>query len=216
MSLFSCGLNSDKNTPSEIPEQNMYYFLGRNEVFEHLPNDSDEIIMLGNSLTHNFEWHEMFPNVKIKNRGINGDMTIGILNRLDEILESKPKKIFIEIGINDLMNNIPVMDVISNYEQIIFKIQYQSPGTKVYVQSILPCGLNIYNTNVPVSKSILACNNHLKSISDMSNSYYVDLYTSLVHENELKKIYDCGDHLHLSGAGYIKWCEIIKPMILSN
>ena len=48
--------------------------------------------MLGNSHTQNFEWHEIFKNINIKNRGINGDITYGILQRLDEIIESKPKK----------------------------------------------------------------------------------------------------------------------------
>ena len=84
---------TDRNPPDSVK-----YFIGRNEVFKNLPNDTDEVIMLGNSLTHNFEWHEIFKNVNIKNRGINSDITRGILQRLNEVVESKPKKIFIGRG----------------------------------------------------------------------------------------------------------------------
>ena len=52
---------TDRNPPDSVK-----YFIGRNEVFKNLPNDTDEVIMLGNSLTHNFEWHEIFKNVNIK------------------------------------------------------------------------------------------------------------------------------------------------------
>jgi len=79
--------------PDSVP-----YFIGRNEVFVKLPNDSNEVIMLGNSLTHNFEWHEMFRSVNIKNRGINADVTRGILQRLDEVIESKPIKYLLRLG----------------------------------------------------------------------------------------------------------------------
>jgi len=39
------------------------------------------------------------------NRGIGGDITFGILNRLEEVQRFKPSKLFICIGINDLSKN---------------------------------------------------------------------------------------------------------------
>ena len=41
----------------------------------------------------------------IKNRVIYGDNTSEVYNKLDETTESKPKKGFIEVGINDLLKN---------------------------------------------------------------------------------------------------------------
>src|SRR5688572_792456 len=87
---------AEQNNKPSVP-----YFLNRQQVFRLLPNDSDEIIFAGNSHAHNFEVAELFKLPNIKNRGINGDNSLGLLERLDEITESKPKKIFIEIGIND-------------------------------------------------------------------------------------------------------------------
>ncbi|WP_179315202.1 GDSL-type esterase/lipase family protein [Winogradskyella undariae] len=189
------------------------YFIGRNEVFTKLPNDSDEVIMLGNSLTHNFEWHEVFKNVNIKNRGINSDITRGILQRLNEIVESKPKKLFIEIGINDLLHGFPIDSVFLNYTKIIKAINLKSPKTQIYIQNVLPTKRLIYNTNKPVIDSVNVLNKKLKNYSEINNLKYIDLFSKFVKDEKLNPIYDCGDNLHLSGAGYLEWCKLIKEYV---
>ena len=40
----------------------------------------------------------------VRNRGISGDVTDGVLLRLGELIKYKPTSIFIMIGINDLFN----------------------------------------------------------------------------------------------------------------
>ena len=95
------------------------YWLNRQELFEVLPKDSNSIIFLGNSLTQNFELVELFKNINIKNRGINGDIIVGVLNRLKPIIQTQPKKIFIEIGINDHGAGISKDSVIINYKELL-------------------------------------------------------------------------------------------------
>ena len=51
----------------------------RASLFEMLGTDSTSIVFLGNSLTHGCEWHELFGNPHIVNRGINGDVVDGFL-----------------------------------------------------------------------------------------------------------------------------------------
>lgn len=182
------------------------YLLGRNKVFDKLPNDTNEVIMLGNSLTQNFEWHEMFRSVNIKNRGINSDVTKGVLQRIDEVVESKPTKIFIEIGINDIRRNYSIDSIFSNYVKIIVAIKRKSPETKIYIQSILPC-------NKLFNNKILDLNKRLKDYCVMNNIMFIDLYSKFVSGQILNPIYDFGDNLHLSGSGYLEWCRLIKPYI---
>lgn len=180
------------------------YFIGRNEVFDKLPNDSDEIIMLGISLTHNFEWQEMFRSVNIKNRGINYDVTQGILQRLDEIVESKPKKIFIEVGINDIRKNYSIDSIFYNYVNIIIAIQRKSPNTKIYIQSLFP-------SNKILNHKILNFNKRLENYCVKNKITFIDLYSSFVAGEMLNPNYDCGDNLHLSGSGYMEWCRFRTP-----
>ena len=199
------------NNNNKLQSKPITYFIGRNELFTKLPNDTNEIIMLGNSLTHNFEWSEYFNNVNIKNRGINGDITKGILNRLDEITESKPKKIFIEIGINDLLQGYFVNTIFKNYCKIVQTIRERSPKTRIYVQNILPTNLTLFDN--PVIDSICVLNNKLKDYSALNNLKYIDLYTKFMINERLNPKYDCGDNLHLNGAGYLVWCAMIQNYI---
>ena len=178
----------------------------RNEVFAKLPNDSAEVIMLGNSLTQNFEWSEMFRSVNIKNRGINTDITKGVIQRLDEVIESKPKKIFIEIGINDIRRNYLMDSIFSNYVKIIETIKYESPTTKIYIQSLFP-------SNKSTNNKILELNKRLYDYCIENNITFIDLYSSFVSGEILNPIYDCGDNLHLSGAGYLEWCRLIHDYV---
>ena len=60
-------------------------------------------LFLGDSLTEYGNWRELFPGLDIKNRGIAGDTTDGVLHRLDGITALSPDKIFLMIGINDLL-----------------------------------------------------------------------------------------------------------------
>ena len=58
------------------------------------------IIFIGNSITEGGKnWSEKFNIPNIRNRGISGDVTDGVLERLDEIIFFKPKAVFILIGI---------------------------------------------------------------------------------------------------------------------
>ncbi len=96
----------------------------------------------------------------MKNRGISGDVTAGVLNRLAEIYYYKPKKVFIKIGINDLFHNELTPEYIANnIKLIVDKIHLESPQTKIYVQTILPTA-----KNNPSKERIAATNAILKAM----------------------------------------------------
>lgn len=80
------------------------------------------------------------------NRGVSGDTTFGVLERLDEVTEGHPSKIFLLIGINDISRNFPDGQILQNYKEIISRIQKESPKTKVYIETILPVNksFNVY------------------------------------------------------------------------
>lgn len=60
----------------EAYQYNQFYYQ-RSTLFEKLPIDSDDIVFLGNSITNGCEWHELFNNPNIKNRGISSDVSMG-------------------------------------------------------------------------------------------------------------------------------------------
>ena len=76
-------------------------------------------VMLGDSLTEGIDWRELFPDVKILNRGIGGDTSAGVLNRLDEVIGRHPKIVVLMIGANDLRMGVPVPQVAANIRSIV-------------------------------------------------------------------------------------------------
>ena len=78
------------------------YYLSKVSQFNELKySDKFSIVMIGDSITDGAEWYELLKNNEVQNRGIGGDTTKGILDRLDTINKSI-KKAFLMIGINDI------------------------------------------------------------------------------------------------------------------
>lgn len=187
------------------------------ELYSACPNDSNEIIFLGNSLTSEFMVSEFFPDIRIKNRGIPGNKTIDIFNRTDEIAESKPSKVFIMAGINDLLNYVPTNQIVKDYNKIIQKICDISPETKIYVQSILPVArdASIVYLGDPdaANKEIVNINMMLKGLCNNETVRFIDLGKFFLKDGELNNIYSW-DGLHLNAKGYKLWYELIQPYVV--
>jgi hexosaminidase len=114
------------------------YYHQRVSHFRTLPQTQGDIIFLGNSISDGAEWSELFNDLKLKNRGISGDITAGVLHRLDEVFNRKPAKVFLLIGTNDLARGIKADSVIENIFRIADLLKARSPMTKLYIQSIFP------------------------------------------------------------------------------
>ncbi len=194
------------------------YYYQKRTLFELLPNDSGEILFVGNSITDGCEWSELFKNPLIKNRGISGDITDGVLDRLDEITESNPVKIFLMIGVNDLAKGRSVDSIMYNYRLILDKIHRDSPKTELFVQSVLPvnAAYTKFKNHVNKTDSIIVLN---KRISELATEYeltYIDLYKAFTGEDgQLDPAYS-NDGLHLTGSGYILWKQLIDPFLITK
>jgi lysophospholipase L1-like esterase len=187
------------------------YYEQKVTLFRLLPNTKGEIIFLGNSITDIGEWAEIWQNKKVRNRGISGDNTFGVLARLDEVTASKPAKIFIMIGINDIAKEIPDSVIIANYKKIINRIKTESLATKIIVQSILPTNNDFTEFKRHQNKTahVLFVNAALENYCKEIGLVYVDLYTAFLDENKkLDKKYT-NDGLHINGYGYMKWKEVL-------
>src|SRR5262249_33672293 len=57
------------------------YYRSRRDMFENLPTGPD-VFMLGDSLTEQGPWSELFPTVFVANRGIGGDTLEAVRKRV--------------------------------------------------------------------------------------------------------------------------------------
>jgi lysophospholipase L1-like esterase len=171
--------------------------------------------MLGNSITNGGNWSELLDNPDVLNRGISGDNTFGILNRLDEIVSLQPSKVFLMIGINDLSRETPVDVILNNYRRIVTQLQKESPETSIYVQSLFPTNNEFDHFPRAQNKDnqIRVVNKGIEDIAIEYGITFIDLYPHFLdEESKLSKKYT-NDGLHLMGEGYLKWAEILKEFI---
>lgn len=187
------------------------YYEQKVTLFRLLPDTKGEIIFLGNSITDIGEWSEIWQNPKVKNRGISSDNTFGVLARLDEVTSSRPDKVFIMIGINDIAVGTPDSVIIANHCKIYDYIRAASPQTKIYVQSLLPTNADFieFKRHQNKTEHILAVNSALQQICTEKGIPFIDLYSRFVDDvGKLNKQYT-NDGLHINGYGYMLWKQIL-------
>lgn len=199
-------------------QENKYstFYYQRATLFEELPVTSDDIIFLGNSITNGAEWAELLGNNHVKNRGISGDVCMGVYDRLSPILRGKPAKIFLLIGINDVSARLPADTIVRRIGKIVHKIKCDSPTTRLYLQSLLPVTdyYKKFSGHTSHPEIIPVINAGIKEIADREGVVYIDLYSGFVDgETGKMNIGYTNDGLHLLGKGYLKWVEIIKSYV---
>lgn len=179
-------------------------------VFEVLPVIDTMIFFVGDSHIERCHWYELLQRGDIVNRGIGGDMTAGVLQRLDQITKYQPAKVFLMIGINDLLfRGLTVDEVVSNYQTIIHRLSEQSPRTTIYTHSLLPIHHEYWN--MPLDNELVVQVN--QALQTFPNVTYIDLYTPLVQtDGRLNMTYSL-DGLHLNGKGYLLWRDLLLPYL---
>ena len=178
------------------------------EIHGSLPADSNEIAFLGTSLTEYFPVAEMMGNIHIKNRGISGNFLKDMTFRIETITSKKPKKIFIEGGINDInLGNDPTT-VMYDFKVLMDSIQHQSPNSKLYVHSVLPTRDKYVWSN----KTIVQFNKLIEDYCKTKSLTFINTYVLFVKNNQMNEDYTA-DGLHINANGYKAWKKALEPYI---
>jgi len=178
----------------------------RQAVYSQMPIDSNDVVFVGNSITEGFPVYELFPGVKVKNRGISGNWTYQVIARLPQIVAAHPRKIFLEMGINDLIYHVSVDSILTNYRKAIEIVQKGSANqTELYINSLTPTTYNLAALN----PAIVKVNDSLQHLCLQPNIHYVNLYSHMVKNNALDTSLTV-DGLHYNAKAYRIWWQQIK------
>ncbi len=191
-----------------IPE----HYAPRVAQFKSEPIVTGRIIFLGNSITEIGNWKALTGDTTVINRGIGGDITFGVLKRLDDVVARQPSKVFLLIGINDIGKDIPDTVIADNIRKIVTIINQGSPATKVFVQSILPVNRDFKNFPQHYDKMehILHVNAILPKVIAGTNSSFVNIFPLFLDSQQRLDASIALDGLHINTKGYGIWVNYLK------
>ena len=185
------------------------------QLYESYPHAKTDIVFLGNSITDRVDLNELLGMSNVHNRGISGDITFGVLQRLDEVINGHPAKVFILIGINDVSRNIPDSVILNNYKKIVERIKKGSPHTKIYFQTLMPVNNEFtqFKNHYNKDEHILWLNEQIKILGKKEKITVIDLYPHFLNDqNKLNKEYTL-DGLHPNAEGYKVWKSILQKYL---
>jgi lysophospholipase L1-like esterase len=164
-----------------------------------------DVAFLGDSLTDGYDIKKYYPQYLVSNRGIGGETTIGLEERMQvSLYDLKPKVAVMLIG----ANNMDTM--FDNYESILLGFQENMPNTKIVLLSLTSMSGEWGKKN-----QLAAYNNvKIKMLAEKYGYEYVDLYSALLNldSGEIYPEYTT-DGGHLTAEGYEVLTAKITPAI---
>lgn len=165
-----------------------------------------DVAFIGDSLTDGYDVAAYYPQFLVSNRGIGGDTTFDLAERLQvSVYDLKPKVVVMLIGGNNPHS------MFDNYESILQGLQKNLPDTKVVLVSLTVMSGEHWGKN----NQLAAYNNvKIKLLADKYGFTFVDLYSPMMDlsTGELYAHYTV-DGAHLTAQGYEKFTGILTPVL---
>ena len=178
------------------------------------------MIMIGDSLVHNFEkrgrqlWYLYFGRYQPLNLGFNADLTEHALWRLQngELDGISPRLAIIMIGTNNggLRRDAP-QNTVAGIAAIINEIRIQLPDTKVLLLGVFPRGALRKH---PLRKLNAKVNQVLPELAEEPAVRFLDISDIFLDNKGRLHRNIMYDFLHPTVAGYQLWAEAISPTVL--
>jgi lysophospholipase L1-like esterase len=184
----------------------------RRDLYERLTIPPGATVLVGDSLTERAEWRELLGRDDVYNRGISGDTVAGVRERIDAVLRARPRAIVLMIGINDLEAGRAPAEVAAAFEELLAAMRAAGPETRLVVLSVLPMrdvgrGVGVANAQVG------ALNDAIAASCERHRAAFLDLRPTLTDETGALGEAFTRDGVHLTGEGYARWAEALKPAV---
>lgn len=185
-----------------------------------------QVLFAGSSLM------EMFPvekfveedklDVTVYNRGVGGFVTEELIQNIDTlILDLAPRKLFINIGTNDLsIAERPIEKVMENYEYILRETLKVVPDVKMYLMAYYPVNYDAAAEDMKAclkirsNEKIKIANEQVKKLADKLGAKYIDVNDPLKDEQGRLKAEYTFEGMHINEEGYRSIYPLVKKYIL--
>lgn len=177
-----------------------------------------QTVMIGDSIVELFDVRLLDGKCKgkteIYNRGISGDTSDRLLERLEKnLFNLEPRHVIVLIGTNDLSRDIDEKYVLENIKRLCTMLKENVPNARLTVQCLYPVNRKMYNCLENRNDKINSLNEMIKACAENEGFDVLDFTGSFKDENgELDERYT-DDGLHPNRAGFEKAAENISKII---
>ncbi len=211
--------------PATVPVEG-YAKKRRAEKLEAIAKEKFDLIMLGNSITNNFDkpefqpvWNQFYAPRKAINLGYSGYRTEHILWSIQhgELDGQSPKVLVLEIGTNNIdEKNYPTRhtagQLAGGIEAIVNTVRKKLPDTKIIILRAFP---GSYDGPNPTShRAILERASDLVSkLADWKHVFYCDVNHVFLNFDGSINHDLMPDYLHPSPTGAKLWARAMEPLL---
>ncbi len=197
-----------------------WWFVRQGEKIGEMKKGDIELLMVGDSITHNFEtvgkkvWDKYFVPRKAINLGFGGDRTQHVLWRLDHlpVLKKAPKGAVLLIGTNNICwgSDTP-RQAAEGVQAIARKLKDIYADMEVLVLCVFP---RRRRPSHPHRKQINELNSYLPDLlKGMKGVSLLDIGPAFLDENGVLPKEMMPDTTHPSEKGHQVWAEAIEPAL---
>ena len=175
--------------------------------------DQGAVVFVGDSLIGGYRADKAFPQLKVANRGVGGEVTRGLLFRLKEdVIDLNPKAVVICAGSNDLSCRSNPDLAVGNLAMAIDQLRAFNSKLPIVLCLVTPRDVQ----DAPIAAgSLQQLNNGIKQLAvGKQNLLVVDVYTPLATpEGKPIPEFFAKDKIHPLPAGYEKWTALLAPAL---
>ena len=185
-------------------------FRARNQLCE-----KGQVVFAGSSLMEMFPVEEWAGELgegapKLYNRGVGGYRTDDMLPIVDLcVTDLLPRKVFINIGTNDLSDpDLPMETMIQRYDEILTRIEAAVPGVRIYLMAYYPINYEAAadfmkpGLLIRTNEKIAAANVLVEQLAKKHGQRYIDVNDPLKDDRGRPKAEYTIEGMHIKPEGY--------------
>lgn len=187
------------------------------------PVKTTDILLIGDEMIHNGEWHELLGSADFKDRGIGWGFpslnVSSVAGMFDAILsgntdkgvsKTAPRAVCMYTGLTDVQAGTDAATIFANYQTAVNNLRSKLPDTPIFVMTVLPYP----SSDAAKSSTIVNLNNSLKTLANDDNKIYIiDAYGATYGTSRDEASFMGTGNIYLSGLGYAKVAQAIATTV---
>lgn len=185
-----------------------------------------QVLFVGSSLMEMFPVEKLFREreipITVYNRGIGGFVIAELERALDVcVLDLAPRRIFINIGTNDLNEaSLTMEELVRRYERVLDRIAERLPSAEIYLMAYYPINQEAATEEmkpclrVRTNARICEANAAVQQMAKRRGLRYIDVNDALKDEQGRLKAEYTIEGMHIREEGYRAILDDLIPYVL--